>query len=56
MICFNEFSKEAVAMVDPNFFNEVPIFELLDAEERKVLADQVSIREFKEGQFKRPSL
>ncbi len=37
-------------MVDPDFFNEVPIFELLDAEERKVLADQVSIREFKEGQ------
>jgi CRP/FNR family transcriptional regulator, cyclic AMP receptor protein len=37
-------------MVDPNFFNEVPLFELLDAEERKVLADQVSIREFKEGQ------
>jgi uncharacterized membrane protein len=40
-----------MAMVDPNFFNEVPIFELLDAEERKVLADQVSIREFKEGQI-----
>ncbi len=37
-------------MVDPNFFNEVPIFELLDDEERKVLADQVSVREFKEGQ------
>lgn len=37
-------------MVDPNFFNEVPIFELLDEEERKVLADQVSIREFKKGQ------
>ena len=37
-------------MVDPNFFNDVPIFELLDEEERKVLADQVSIREFKEGQ------
>jgi CRP-like cAMP-binding protein len=37
-------------MVDPNFFNDVPIFELLDAEERKVLADQVSIREFKKGQ------
>lgn len=36
-------------MVDPNFFNEVPIFELLDAEERKGLADQVSIREFKNG-------
>jgi CRP/FNR family transcriptional regulator, cyclic AMP receptor protein len=37
-------------MVDPNFFNDVPIFELLDAEERKVLADQVSIREFKGGE------
>jgi len=37
-------------MVDPNFFNDVPIFGLLDAEERKVLADQVSIREFNEGQ------
>jgi uncharacterized membrane protein len=37
-------------MVDPNFFNDVPIFELLDAEERKVLADQVSLREFKAGQ------
>ena len=41
---------EVAAMVDPNFFNDVPIFELLDAEERKVLADQVSIREFKGGQ------
>jgi CRP/FNR family transcriptional regulator, cyclic AMP receptor protein len=51
MICFYEYSKEAAAMVDPNFFNDVPIFELLDAEERKVLADQVSIREFKEGQI-----
>ena len=37
-------------MVDPKFFNDVPIFELLDDEERKVLADQVSIREFKKGQ------
>ncbi|MDD2920796.1 MAG: DUF1003 domain-containing protein [Anaerolineales bacterium] len=37
-------------MVDPNFFNDVPIFELLDAEERKALADQVSIRKFKAGQ------
>ncbi len=36
--------------VDPSFFNEVPIFELLDAEERKVLADQVSVRGFKKGQ------
>lgn len=59
-------------MVDPNFSNGVPIFESLDAEERKVLADQVSIREFKNGipilssyltyfspcwqRFKRPSL
>lgn len=37
-------------MVDPSFFNEVPLFELLDEEERKVLADQVSLREFKAGQ------
>jgi CRP/FNR family cyclic AMP-dependent transcriptional regulator len=50
MICFDEFPKEAFAMVDPDFFNDVPIFALLDAEERKVLADQVSIHEFKEGQ------
>lgn len=34
-------------MVDPNFSNGVPIFESLDAEERKALADQVSTREFK---------
>jgi uncharacterized membrane protein len=50
MICFDEIPKEAFAMVDPNFFNDVPIFGLLDAEERKVLADQVSIREFTAGQ------
>jgi len=36
--------------VDPAFFNEVPIFELLDDEERKVLADQVSVRDFRKGQ------
>lgn len=36
-------------MVDPNFSNGAPIFESLEAEERKVLADQVSIREFKNG-------
>ena len=36
--------------VDPTFFNEVPIFELLDDDERKVLADQVSVREFRAGQ------
>lgn len=34
-------------MVDPNFSNGVPIFESLDAEERKALADQVSIRDLK---------
>lgn len=36
-------------MVGPNFSNGAPIFESLEAEERKVLADQVSIREFKNG-------
>jgi len=38
-------------MVNPDYFEDVPIFQLLDAEERKVLADQVSIRNFKEGQY-----
>ncbi len=38
-------------MVDPNLFNDVRIFELLDDDERKVLAEQVSIREFKKGQM-----
>ncbi|MBI2758127.1 MAG: DUF1003 domain-containing protein [Chloroflexi bacterium] len=37
-------------MINPNVFNEVPIFELLDDEERRVLAKQVSIREFKKGE------
>ncbi|HVN14103.1 MAG TPA: DUF1003 domain-containing protein, partial [Anaerolineales bacterium] len=37
-------------MVNPDLFNEVPIFELLDAEERKVLAEQVSVKTFKKGQ------
>ena len=37
-------------MVDPDIFNEVPIFELLDAEERKVLAQQVSTVDFKPGE------
>lgn len=36
-------------MINPDLFNEVPIFTLLDAEERKVLAQQVSIRMFKKG-------
>lgn len=37
-------------MVNPQIFNDVPIFELLDEEERKVLAQQVSIKSFKKGQ------
>ncbi len=36
-------------MVDPNVFNEVPIFALLDADERVVLAEQVSARFFQKG-------
>lgn len=38
-------------MVNPTVFNDVPIFELLDDEERKVLAQQVSMRVFRKGQF-----
>jgi hypothetical protein len=30
-------------MVDPNFFNDVPIFELLDAEEQKAGLDIMTI-------------
>lgn len=37
-------------MVNPDLFNEVPIFQLLDDEERKVLAEQVSVQKFKKGQ------
>jgi CRP/FNR family transcriptional regulator, cyclic AMP receptor protein len=37
-------------MVDPDIFNDVPIFSLLDAEERKVLAQQVSARNFAAGE------
>ena len=37
-------------MVDPDIFNDVPIFSLLDAEERKVLAQQVSAHNFVAGQ------
>jgi uncharacterized membrane protein len=33
-------------MVDPDIFNDVPIFSLLDSEERQVLAQQVSTRLF----------
>ncbi len=37
-------------MTDPDLFNEVPIFSLLDADERQVLAKQVSLRNFKKGE------
>jgi uncharacterized membrane protein len=37
-------------MLSHEIFNEVPLFELLDDDERKVLAQQVSIRKFKKGQ------
>ena len=37
-------------MVDPDIFNDVPIFSLLDADERRVLAQQVSARNFTAGQ------
>jgi len=37
-------------MVNPELFNEVPLFELLDDEEKKVLAEQVSMLSFKKGQ------
>ena len=38
-------------MLNSEIFNEVPLFELLDNEERQVLARQVSIRKFKKGQI-----
>lgn len=37
-------------MVDPNVFNDVDLFALLDEEERKVLAQQVNTAEFDPGQ------
>ena len=37
-------------MVDPDLFNDVPIFALLDAEERLVLAQQVSLHNFTKGE------
>lgn len=33
-------------MVDPDIFNDVPIFALLDAEEKQVLAQQVGVKNF----------
>ncbi len=37
-------------MVNPDIFNDVPIFALLDADERQVLAQQVSARRFAKGE------
>ena len=37
-------------MVDPSLFDEVPIFSLLDVEEKLVLAQQVSARQFEKGE------
>ncbi len=37
-------------MVDPDIFNDVPLFALLDADERLVLAQQVSARNFAKGE------
>ena len=37
-------------MVDADIFNEVPLFSLLDPDERQVLAQQVSLRSFAKGQ------
>jgi uncharacterized membrane protein len=37
-------------MVDPDIFNDVPIFALLDADERQVLAKQVSAKTFAIGE------
>src|SRR5215471_1900747 len=37
-------------MIDPNVFNDVPIFALLDQEEREVLAQQVSTRTIAPGE------
>ena len=34
---------------DPSVFGEIPIFSLLDAEERAVLAEHVELRQFREG-------
>src|SRR5262249_27427356 len=37
-------------MVNADVFNEVPLFALLDADERNVLAQQVSARNFAKGE------
>lgn len=42
--------KRRLRMVDPDIFNDVELFALLDAEERKVLAQQVNTVEFTPNQ------
>ena len=37
-------------MLDPDIFNDVPLFALLDADERQVLAQQVSARNFEKDE------
>ena len=37
-------------MIDPNVFNDVPLCALLDAEEREVLAQQVSTHNIAAGE------
>ena len=37
-------------MLKPEIFNDVPLFALLDMDERRVLAQQVSVKKFKKGQ------
>ncbi|MEZ4669925.1 MAG: DUF1003 domain-containing protein [Anaerolineae bacterium] len=38
-------------MVDPDIFNDVPIFALLDADERLILAQQVEVKNFDKDQM-----
>ncbi len=38
-------------MIDPGLFHDVPIFALLDEDERKILAQQVSARDFTKGEI-----
>lgn len=38
-------------MVDPDIFNDVPLFSMLDADERRILAQQVSARTFAAGEI-----
>ena len=38
-------------MIDADIFNDVPLFSLFDADERQVLAQQVSMREFKKDEI-----